>query len=270
MIPNDYTPPEQGSENALSGHNASGRIHFLDELRGFTIILMVAYHAFFTAGWIFGHEWGQMLFLFFMPSVPLFAGTFVVLCGVSCRLSHNNAARGLKLAGAAVVVSLVMWFFMRDEMIWFGILHFLAVAILIFVPLRKLLDVVPPAAGIAACALLTLVTAWVPSEGGGVFGIPGLLSFPVPAALTSMTWLYPLGFSYLQSSDYFPLIPWLFPFLGGTFIGVWAKNHQLPRWMSKSHVPPLSFIGRMTFVIYVVHQPVIFALFWLINQGVGK
>ena len=260
-IANDHSLPAQGTENAPSG----GRVHFLDELRGFTIILMVAYHAFFTAGWIFGYEWGRMFFLFFMPSVPLFAGTFVVLCGVSCRLSRNNLARGLKLAGAAAAVSLVMWFFMRDEMIWFGILHFLAVAILAFVPLRKMLDVVPPVAGIVACALLTLITAWVSSE-NGVFGIPGLLSCPVPDILSSCIWLYPFGFSYLQSSDYFPLIPWLFPFIGGTFIGVWAKKNQLPGWMSKLHVPPLAFIGRMTLVIYVAHQPVIFALFWLIEQ----
>lgn len=125
------------------------RIHFLDEVRGFDLILMVFFHGFYMLGWIYDVAFGRTLFQFFRPVQPLFAGLFIFICGISCYLSHSNARRGLILAGISVGISLFLYLFMRDEMIWFGILHFLAVSILLFAALRPLLSKVSPLAGIA-------------------------------------------------------------------------------------------------------------------------
>ena len=54
-----------------------------------------------------------------------------------------------------------------------------------------------------------------------------------------------------------------FCFLAGSFTGVWAKEGRFPRWMYRSRLPWLSWLGRHTLVIYVVHQPVVFGLCWL-------
>ena len=98
---------------------------------------MVIYHVFYMAGWVFNLSWGRTLFLFFRPVAPFFAGIFVFLCGISCHLSHNNWKRGGMLALIAIGISLVMWLadflnLLPGQMIWFGILHFLATAILLF------------------------------------------------------------------------------------------------------------------------------------------
>ena len=240
------------------------RILFMDEVRGFVIILLVFFHAFYTIGYLFDAAWGRELFRFFQPAEAFFAGVFIWICGVSCRLSHSNWRRGGLLLLVAAGISAVLWIFMLSEMIWFGILHFLAVAILLFALLRPLLDRVPPLAGLIVCGLLLLLTWWVPGYREGVFGIPGIFSFPVPQALQDYPWLYPLGLSYIPAADYFPLLPWIFCFLAGSFAGVWAKQGRFPRWMYTRRVPFFSWVGRHTLVIYVVHQPVIYGICFIV------
>lgn len=247
---------------------APRRIHFMDEVRGFDLLLMIAFHGFYTLG-LFGVPIGFPLFTFFQPVEPFFAGLFIFICGISCRLSHSNWKRGLILLGIAAGMSVFLWFFMREEMIWFGILHFLSVCILLFALCRPLLDKIPPLAGIPVCAVLLLVTWWVPAYRGSFFGIPGLLELHLPASVVENPWLYPLGLGTLDGADYFPLLPWLFCFLAGTFAGVWAKAGKFPGWMYKSRAPWLSWLGRHTLVIYVVHQPVIFAVCWIFQQLLG-
>ena len=162
------------------------RIHFLDEVRGFDLILMVFFHGFYMLGWIYDVAFGRTLFQFFRPVQPLFAGLFIFICGISCYLSHSNARRGLILAGISVGISLFLYLFMRDEMIWFGILHFLAVSILLFAALRPLLSKVPPLAGIAVCAVLFLLTYHMSHELGSWFGIKGLFTLPLPESLVDI------------------------------------------------------------------------------------
>lgn len=122
------------------GETVKKRIHFMDELRGLDILLMVVFHAAYVAGWIFEWEWGRRFFLFFKPVEPFFSGIFIFICGISCRLSRSNLKRGLMIGACALLISLTLWFFMPDQMIWFGILHFLSAAVLLFALFRPLLD----------------------------------------------------------------------------------------------------------------------------------
>ncbi|MGI6264673.1 MAG: heparan-alpha-glucosaminide N-acetyltransferase [Acutalibacteraceae bacterium] len=250
----------------------AGRICFLDEARGFDILLMIAYHAFYTAGWVLNLQTGKDLFRFFAPVEPFFAGVFIFICGVCCRLSRNNFKRGGLLALVAAGISLALWFFMPDNMIWFGVLHMLAVGILLFALLRPLLDKLPPWLGLALAVVLGVITWHVPGYNGALFGVPGIWSVPIPEWMRLNPWLYPLGLGQgtLHGTDYFPLLPWLFVFLAGCYVGVWAKAGKFPRWMSRSHVPFLAAIGRHSLIIYVVHQPVIYGVGWLILQVIGR
>lgn len=246
----------------------------MDELRGLDILLMVAYHTFYMAGWVFGWEWGKTLFFFFMPVAPFFAGIFIFICGVSCRLSHNNWKRGGLLALLAAGVSLVMWLadltqIVPGQAIWFGILHFLAAAILLFALIRPLLDRLSPWWAIPACVLLFVLTCHVPVQEGGYLGLSGLWEYPIPSFLTDRVWLYPLGFGSVPSSDYFPLIPWIFCFLTGSFVGRWAEQQRLPRWLYRRRVPFFSFVGKHTLLIYLFHQPVAYALCFAVTGALS-
>ena len=80
------------------------RIHFMDEVRGLDILLMVIFHAAYVAGWIFHWEWGRQFFLFFKPVEPFFSGIFIFICGISCRLSRSNLKRGLMIGACALLM----------------------------------------------------------------------------------------------------------------------------------------------------------------------
>ncbi|MBQ9963525.1 MAG: DUF1624 domain-containing protein [Clostridia bacterium] len=249
------------------GHGQKRRIRFLDELRGLCVVLMVAYHALFVIGYLFNVSVAHVLFDFFTPVQPFFAGLFVVICGISCHLSHNNLKRGLLLAGFAAVLSAVMWCAVKwgilDQYsyIWFGVLHCLAACILLYTVFQPTLRLLPPWLGILINAVLLAFTWHVPYDNGGFFGIPGLFSLPVPQAPPNTPWLYPFGLCPVYgASDYFPLIPWFFAFLIGTYIGVWARNGKFPKALYKSRVPCLSTVGRHALWVYALHQPIIYLI----------
>jgi len=237
----------------MNENNTRPRYALLDELRGLAIILMVIYHALYLLAYVFGSGAGRRLFLFLGPVQPGIAGTFILLCGICCRFSRSNLKRGLRTAGAAAVVTLAtlaMTLFGVDEVIWFGVLHFLACAMLLFVPARKLLDKLPPLPQVIIFTALFLV-----------------FSFWRPFPRTDFFPLYALGFPShtLRSADYFPLIPWLFLFLAGTALGIYAKQGRFPGWMAKSRVPPLAWLGRHSLLIYLLHQPALFGVFGLLE-----
>jgi len=230
------------------------RYALLDELRGLAIVLMVIYHALYLLAFVFGSGAGRRLFDLMGPVQPGIAGTFILLCGVCCRFSRSNLKRGLRTAGAAAVVTLAtlaMSLFGVDEIIWFGVLHFLACAMLLFALIEKLPEerVPPIVRAIVFTALFFVFSVWRP--------FPRTDFFP----------LYALGFpsSTLRSADYFPLIPWLFLFMTGTAIGVYGKQGRFPGWTVKSRVPPLAWLGRHSLLIYLLHQPVLFGVFALLE-----
>lgn len=252
------------------GRSSSRRVHIVDEARGFTILLMILYHAWYIMGYMFNWEIGKKLFDFFKHDIPaqaFFAGVFIFICGMSCNFSHSNVKRGIKLAAAAAVISLVMWcgafwgIVDRHSYIWFGILHCLAVCVLLYALLRPTFRLIPPIVGLIVSAVLLAFCWHVPFENGGYFGISGLFTVPVAPAAPNDPWLYAFGLCPVYGvADYFPLIPWFFCFLMGTFVGVWAKEGKFPQFCYRPHAPFLSKIGKYTLWIYALHQPVVYVL----------
>ncbi len=243
------------------------RIYFLDEVRGFSLILMIFFHAFYLVGYSFDMTFCRDLFDFFLPAQPLFGGLVIFICGISCNLSRNNVKRGLLLLGAAVLLSGVMWcaVFWRmlsaDNQIWFGILHLLAVCILLYALLRPALSRVAPWLGLIVCTILFVLCYFVPHSMGGYFGIRGLFTVAVPPASFDHPLLYAFGLCpTTPCGDYVPLIPWMFCFFAGTFVGVWAAKRKFPKWTYRNRFPLFSALGRHTLLIYLFHQPILYVL----------
>ena len=234
------------------------RIHVLDELRGVCVVLMVIYHALYTLSAMFMVPWALTLYTWCYPLEPFFAGIFIALCGFSCRLSQNNCRRGLLLGAVAFGITAVLLLAMPSQIIAFGVLHCLAVCILLFAVARPLLDRVPPLVGTLVSAGLFAVTWTVPTIFGCTF-----LGLPLPEALLSAKWLFALGFGEMYSADYFPLIPWVFCFAAGTFLGQW--HTRLPKWCYERHCVPLAWVGRRSLWVYVLHQPLIYGIAWLVS-----
>ena len=246
------------------------RITFLDEARGLCIVCMVFFHTFYDLAYIFNFQIGYTLHNFFLPAQPFFAGAFIAICGVCCRLSKSNFKRsGIIAAAAAIVtvVTLVLSEFNIVEPIYFGILHLLASSVFIFAVLRPLLNKIHPAAGIAACILLTVLLLNIQDGEIGIGSVGITFNTKTPELLALP---FGIGKTRLYASDYFPLLPWIFIFFAGTFLGKYFTSDKLPEFFYKRHFPPLHIIGRHSLLIYILHQPIIYGLLVLINHIIER
>lgn len=250
------------------------RIVFLDEIRGFAVFCMVFYHMFYAMYALFDISAGKQLFEFFMPFQPIFAGIFIFISGISSRLSHHNTVRGVKLLVIALALTAVTALILpnltiggmviEDCEIYFGILHCLSICMLIFSGVRNILDKIPVMLGFI---LFALIFAFTMNVENGVLGIEGFLGVNIPDIFYQSDYFMPLGFhtQAFQSADYFPLIPNLFLFLAGTYIGVYAEARAFPKFTYERRSALMAFLGRHALLIYILHMPIIFGVFTLIT-----
>lgn len=253
--PATRTAPVTGAANAPGGRPP--RIWEIDFLRGLAIILMVGYHLLFDLA----EFRGVRRFLGFSTDLStaawtaaqlVFAGLFVVLSGTSSTLSRNNLRRGLRLLAVSFLVTAATYVFDPESAVWFGILQCLAVSMLLygaaFVKARA-----------AVCA------AW----GAPVIALAAALPAVKRTLAVRTDWLMPLGLTSpsFSSFDYFPLIPWLGIFLVGAALGksAYASRRSLLPWRL-----PVTFVnvaGRHSLLIYLVHQPVIMGVLYLLSKA---
>lgn len=243
------------------------RYKLLDELRGFAVFCMIFYHGFYTLG-EFGIAFGDVLMDFFMPAEPFFAGFFILLSGAMCQLSHSNLLRGAKLAAIAAAVTLVTVVggkigFEGCE-IYFGVLHLLACGMLLTAlinPLLKKLPIIPTALAFFALFVLALNIEI------GEISVCGKVLCTLPQSLYETNTLQFLGFHnpLFFSADYFPLLPWIFLFLCGAMLGLYAPRGKFPNFFKNGYIPFFGFLGRHALIVYVVHQPLFFGIGYIID-----
>lgn len=241
------------------------RICMLDELRGVAIIAMVIYHTLVSMVFIYNLEFSYEIFFKAQRLQPLIPITFITLCGISCSLSKNNLKRGVRIFAIALIATLVTFLFMPQMVIVFGILHFLGIALIIYSLLKSYTDKIKNNIGVVVSLLLYIITYSIPY---GYIGFKSLIYFDLPSQLYSVYPLFIIGLPTpdFYSGDYFPIVPHLFLFFTGIFIGKILKEKGAPKLMYKKLCPPLDFIGKYSLVIYVVHQPVIIGVLYLLVE----
>ncbi len=246
----------------------SRRIYLLDEVRGFAIVCMVFFHAFYTMAYMFGWKIGGVLLELFMPAEPYFAAAFVLISGISSRLSRSNALRGARLAVIAALLTVVTVvldnvFGMSGSSIYFGILHLLSAGMLFYAATEKWLEKIPVWVTVPLCAILFALTY---NMQYGTFGF-GPIAVDIPVSLAGQAAFYPFftNARSFVSSDYFPLLPWLFMFVIGTALGKYFKLGKIPKFFYPSHFKPLSFCGRHSLLIYLAHQPLIYGICFIVS-----
>ncbi|QQR84226.1 DUF1624 domain-containing protein [Candidatus Peregrinibacteria bacterium] len=228
------------------------RIRFLDEWRGLAIVGMVFYHLAFDLDYS-----GILLFdfssLFWLIWARLVQFSFLLLVGLSLFLSFKNsssnheflrkqARRAAFIFAMGMLITLITYFAFPDAYIRFGVLHLVAVSIVI----GSLLIRNIPATLTLACSSVIL---------GQLF----------EKVTTNTSWLIPIGVfpQNTYSFDWFPLFPWLSLPLSGILLGRLLDHFQL--WNAFNvPIPPLEFIGRHALLIYLVHQPLLLGFIWLL------
>ena len=232
------------------------RYHLLDTVRGVCIILVVWYHILYNLSEVFGGHYAFFRSAGMNTFRDCFVGVLMVLAGISCHFSRSNLRRGLRTLGGGLLVTAVTAMAMPSQLITFGILHFFGCCMLLYALCRPLLEKIPVAAGAAVSFALYFVFRQMPRV---IAGMPR--SFV----------LFALGFrTGHTSADYYPILPWVFLFLTGAFLGRIFAQGNVPEIFEKDPVPPLSWLGRRTMIIYLLHQPVVYGVMLIYFTIIAK
>ena len=242
------------------------RIVFIDNFRGLALIYMTIYHFLFDMAFVVPTEWGKAAYYANDNFIVFDTASFILLAGVSSAFSQSNLKRGGRLLAISVVFTLVTAFVFPGEAIYFGILHLMGLSMVFYGAFEDFFKKLPAIPMIALCVVIFTLTYEISK---GFVGIKGLFEWELPAELLQNNLLYPFGFikAGFASVDYVPLLPWFFLYFGGAYIGGLIVKHRdrLPSFCYANPLPWLSFIGRHTLIIYILHQPIILALVYAVD-----
>lgn len=237
------------------------RVEWLDSIRGITLISMILYHAVWDIVYIAKADWEWFRSDGAYVWQQSICWIFILLSGFCWSLGKSKWKNGLEVSAAGILVSIITCIFTPNERIVFGVLTFLGAAMLFMIPLEKMLCKVPDRIGAAVSFLIFLCTKEL---SGGYLGIAGIKFISMPPNLYHQGYFMTfLGWKDAEvfTTDYFPMVPWIFLFITGYFIYQIFRRHM---WLEKEILPnvktkPFSAIGRHSLFIYLLHQPIIYA-----------
>lgn len=221
------------------------RILWLDAARGVGIIAVVVYHAAFDLTFFGYVDWPVGTHPLWRAFAAAAASTFVFLVGVSLVVAHREGIRWraflrrlaiIVVAAGAVTVGTM---FVMPVPIYFGILHAIATFSVLALPFLRL------------PVLVTLLVAVV------VFALP----FVGRSEIFAGAWAYPLGLAPVAplAFDYEPIFPWFSVTLLGVVVGRLMPVRPPPANPERVWTA-LAWLGRYSLIIYLVHQPILFAI----------
>ena len=146
------------------------RLPFLDALRGFTLIHIIAFHGLWNLVYLFGvkADWYRG-----MPGYiwqQWICWTFILLSGFCWNLGRQHLKRGLMVFGGGAIVSAVTCLVMPESRILFGVLTCLGSCMLLLIPLEILLKKVSAPAGLFLSFGLFVLLRNVPDRALGFEG----------------------------------------------------------------------------------------------------
>ncbi len=244
--------PATSESPALSG-TPPLRYPLVDIWRGGAVMLMVIYHFCYDLVYFRLAEFKLLENPFWLGFRGTVVTLFLLIVGVSLHLATRQGIRWLPalkrlawIGGGALLVTLASLYLFPQRYIFFGILHFIAVASLVglFFVRYDWLNL-----------FLGLILLMV---GNG----PQHPFFDQPA----LQWLG-LMTHRPATEDYVPMLPWL----GVVLCGIWlGKRLSSGRYLSAElprRLPGARFaawLGRHALAIYLLHQPLLFGLFYLV------
>ena len=244
------------NERRVQQKTPAGRYALLDELRGLDLVSMMLYHACWDMMFLFG------IWMDWYAGMPgrlwqqTICWVFILLSGFCLPLGHRPLRRGLIISGAGVLVTAVTLLFMPEDRVVFGVLTLLGAAMLITGLLQPLLQKIPAWAGLVVSLLFAVCypvgLGWV-GLGGWQMLLPGVWYANL---FTAFFGFFPRGFF---STDYFPLLPWLFLFWAGYFLHFCMGRARMEP-LRRSVCPALGWMGRHSLLLYLLHQPVIYGV----------
>lgn len=218
----------------------------LDALRSIAILGMIIYHTAYDLQMFYG--WNIDVFSGSWKIIQLAtASLFLLLVGVTSSFTNRHPLqRFLRIGAAALLVSIVTFAIDPETYVRFGILHLIAISallvpVLVLIPARRRVWLIVP-------GILLLLLG------------PSIPSLPPSSYLLLPLGVRPEGFI---SVDYFPLIPWF----GVILIGYGIASHCM-KWMhyaaDRRSASLISWPGKHSLLLYLIHQPMIIGVLWIL------
>ena len=230
------------------------RFDHLDALRGLAMVWMALFHFAFDLnqqGWLQPRQnfygdplWTQQRIC--IVSLFLFCAGLAQAAALQAGQSWPHFwRRCAQIAACAVLVSIASAVMFPRSWISFGVLHGIALMLI----LSRLLAPLGP---------------WLWHLGALALLLPWWVQHP----LFDSRWTNWVGLVTRKpvTEDYAPLFPWLGVMLWGLAAGRWlprlrARMGSLPRAFA-----PLALLGRWSLTFYMVHQPVLIGAIWLASR----
>lgn len=233
------------------------RYKLIDTLRGLACLGMLVYHFEFVryflvddvSSWLFseyGLILGQTVRFVFLGLVGV--STYIIY-----RRSMNDKGKFIdkqlnrfrQVGLAALLITVLSYVFIPEGAVWLGILHLIAIALIVLTATAKLGTKFNLLVGVtlvffARQILYVVAYSGLPYFGQVLIGNPGYNFF---------------------SLDYFPIVPWL----GVCMIGYGLAPLILKAldYLSEYEVPVVNAIGKKALAFYLLHWPFIIGV-WLI------
>lgn len=243
------------------------RIDTLDVLRGLCILLMLADHFMFivlkvnpvknmnsNGNWNDLVDLCYMIFTGYARNIvrPIVICTFFIISGICCSNSRNNFKRGIKLAIAALLITILTYTISYatpiNIRVDFGVIHFYAAAILIWNAISNINNYKVKIALILMLLAFSLYIYIAEPK----LDSNALLAVGIPSV------------DYIYYMDYFPIFPWIAVFLIGALAGelIFSKERSLlcENCSNNRLLTPFRLIGQNGIKVYMGHLPILIAI----------
>jgi len=230
------------------------RYSIVDSLRGLAVSLMIVFHFCYDLTYFNYYTFDFYNDPFWLNFRSLIVSLFLLIAGVSLILVHKHAnskkkiiRRIIILSACSLLITTVSYFLFPGRTITFGIIHFITVASLLSLPFTRW----PTLCGVLGVTLIYIGTN------------------------ISHTFFDQAAYHWIglmthrpSTEDYVPLLPWLGVVLCGISIGSLLDNTPRGRIILNLHidirgVSVLTWLGTHSLAAYMLHQAILFSLFWL-------
>jgi uncharacterized membrane protein len=232
----------------------SNRISLLDFFRGTALLMMTIFHFAWDLEFFHFIDTGTTAQASWKLLARLTASGFLIIAGFSFMLAHQRGInwRGFwyrlrLITSAAFIITTATYIATPSSFIFFGILHQIAFSSIIALFFLN------------RSSPLIFITSII------IIALPYL--FRSDFFSYSIFWWSGLAPIYPTSNDYVPMFPWTGYMLLG--LGL-AKTTALQKF---NHIKVentaigrfLCFLGRYSLVYYLVHQPVLVTVMWVLT-----
>ena len=232
------------------------RVPQIDLLRGVAVLMMVVFHLNWSLDY-FGVAVPAPFDGFWNLFQKSTGGLFLSLVGVSLVLGHSPSSatarylsRGARIFGYGMVITLGSLVFRPEGFVFFGVLHFIGVAVILAAPFIRF--------------------TWLNLLLGTCFLAAGVrlqtMTFDFP-------WLVWLGLNHpVYTIDIYPILPWLGVVFLGMFAGRMMVRGGRPGMTDEARrrSRPLRFLGRHALPAYFLHLPVVFGAAYVITAALPE